>query len=61
LVSNTTLAAEAHLAEGQLLLEEQTLNIEISLIYPVVTRRVPVSERDGMNLLQVQTRITNSA
>jgi hypothetical protein len=29
----TTLAAEAHLAEGQFLLEEQTLNIEKSLIY----------------------------
>jgi hypothetical protein len=29
----TTLAAEAHLAEGQFLLQEQTLNIEKSLIY----------------------------
>jgi hypothetical protein len=28
----TTLAAEAHLAEGQFLLEEQTMNIEKSLI-----------------------------
>jgi hypothetical protein len=29
----TTLAADAHLAEGQFLLEEQTLNNEKSLIY----------------------------
>jgi hypothetical protein len=31
--SQTTLTAEAHLAERQLLLEEQTLNIEKSLMY----------------------------
>jgi hypothetical protein len=29
----TTFAADAHLAEGQFLLEEQTLNIAKSLIY----------------------------
>jgi hypothetical protein len=45
----TTLAAEAHLAEGQFLLE-QTLNIEKPLIYQRGTRRQTVSETDGENL-----------
>jgi predicted N-acetyltransferase YhbS len=36
----TTLAAEAHVAEGQFLLEEQTLNTEKSLIYRTGTRRI---------------------
>jgi hypothetical protein len=35
----TTLAADAHLAEGQFLLEEQTLNNTISMIYRAGTRR----------------------
>jgi hypothetical protein len=34
----TTLAIEAHPAEGQFLHEEQTLNIENSLIYRAGTR-----------------------
>jgi hypothetical protein len=46
----TTLAAEAHLAEGQFLLEEQTLNIEKSLIYRRGTRRPAVSKTEGQNL-----------
>jgi hypothetical protein len=48
----TTLAAEAHLAEGQFLLEEQTLNIEKSLIrvYRTGTRRPTVSKTEGQNL-----------
>jgi hypothetical protein len=46
----TTLAAEAHLAEGQFLLEEQTLNIEKSLIYRTGTRKPTVSKTDGQNL-----------
>jgi hypothetical protein len=45
-----TLAAEAHLAEGQFLLEEQTLNIEKSLIYRTGTRRPTVSKTEGQNL-----------
>jgi hypothetical protein len=45
----TTLAAEAHLA-GQFLLEEQTLNIEKSLIYRTGTRRPTVSKTEGQNL-----------
>jgi hypothetical protein len=39
----TTLAAEEHLAEGQFILEEQTLSIEKSLIYRRGTRRPTVS------------------
>jgi hypothetical protein len=46
----TTLAAEAHLAEGQFLLEEQTLNTEKSLIYRTGTRRPTVSKTEGKNL-----------
>jgi hypothetical protein len=45
----TTLAAEAHLAEGQFLLE-QTLNIEKSLMYRTGTRRPTVSKTEGQNL-----------
>jgi hypothetical protein len=45
----TTLAAEAHLAEGQFLLEEQTLNKEKSLMYREETRRPAISKR-GPNL-----------
>jgi hypothetical protein len=46
----TTLAAEAHLAEGQFLLEEQTLNIEKPLIYRTGTRRPTVSKTEGQHL-----------
>jgi hypothetical protein len=45
----TTLAADAHLVEGQFLLEKQTLNIEMSLIYRKGTRR-PTSKTEGQNL-----------
>jgi hypothetical protein len=41
----TTLAAEAHLAEGQFLLEEETLNIENSLIHESRNQRPLVSKR----------------
>jgi hypothetical protein len=46
----TTLAAEAHLAEGQFLLKEQTLNKEKSLIYRTGIRRPTVSKTEGQNL-----------
>jgi hypothetical protein len=46
----TTLAAEAHLAEGQYLLEEQTLNKVKSLIYRAGTRRPTISKTEGQNL-----------
>jgi hypothetical protein len=45
----TTLADEAYLTEGKLLLEEQSLNLEHSLIYGGGTGRA-VSEREGQNL-----------
>jgi hypothetical protein len=40
-----TKAAEAHLTEGQFLLEQQMFNIEYSLICIAGTRRPTVSER----------------
>jgi hypothetical protein len=46
----TTLAAEAHLAEGQYLLEEQTLNKVKSLMYRAGTRRPTISKTEGQNL-----------
>jgi hypothetical protein len=46
----TTLAAEAHLAERQFLLDEQTLNREKSLIYRTGTRRPTVPKTEGQNL-----------
>jgi hypothetical protein len=46
----TTLAADAHLAEGQFLLEEQTLNKAKSLIYRTGTRRPTISKTEGQNL-----------
>jgi hypothetical protein len=46
----TTPAAEAHLRGQQILLEEQTLDIEKSLIYRVGTRRPTVSKIEGQNL-----------
>jgi hypothetical protein len=46
----TTLAADAHLAEGQFLLEEQTLNNAKSLIYRAGNRRPAISKTAGQNL-----------
>jgi hypothetical protein len=46
----TTLTADAHLAEGQFLHEEQTLNYAKSLIYRAVTRRPTISKIEGQNL-----------
>jgi hypothetical protein len=43
------LAVEAHLAEGQFLLEEHTLNIEISLISRVGTRSAVSKREDRHN------------
>jgi hypothetical protein len=45
----TTLATETHLAEGQFLLEERTLNIENYRIYRAGTQRPTVSKR-GQNI-----------
>jgi hypothetical protein len=49
-VSSTTLAADAHLAEGQFLHEEQTLNNARSLIYQAGTRRLTISKTEGQIL-----------
>jgi hypothetical protein len=46
----TTLAADTDLAEGQFLLEEQTLNNAKSLIYRAGTRRPTISKTEGQNL-----------
>jgi hypothetical protein len=46
----TTLAADAHLTEGQFLLEEQTLNNAKSVIYRAGTRRPTISKTEGQNL-----------
>jgi hypothetical protein len=43
----TTLAADAHLAEGQFLQEEQTLNNAKSLIYRAGTRRPTIFKTEG--------------
>jgi hypothetical protein len=45
-----TLAADAHLAERQGLLEEQTLNNAKSLIYRAGTRRPTISKTEEQNL-----------
>jgi hypothetical protein len=42
----TTLAADAHLAEGQYLLEQQTLNNAKSLIYQAATQRPTISKTE---------------
>jgi hypothetical protein len=42
-----TLAADAHLAEGQFLHEEQTFNNAKSLIYRAGTRRPTISKTEG--------------
>jgi hypothetical protein len=46
----TTLAADAHLAERQFLDEEQILNNAKSLIYRAGTRRPTISKTEGQNL-----------
>jgi hypothetical protein len=46
----TTSAAEAHLAEEEFVLEEQTLNKKNSLIDRAGTRRPTVSKIEGQNL-----------
>jgi hypothetical protein len=46
-VLQTTLAADAHLAEGKFLSEGMKLNIEKSLRYQVWTRRPTASKREG--------------
>jgi hypothetical protein len=51
----TTLAAKAHLAGGQLLLEVDRLNIENSLIYRAGTQRPTISKTEGQNLEPQQT------
>jgi hypothetical protein len=43
----TTLAADAHLAEGQFLFRGLKLNIEKSLKYRVGTRKPTTSKRQG--------------
>jgi hypothetical protein len=48
----TTLAADAQLAEGQFLHEEQTLNKAMSVIHRPGTRRPAISETEGQNLEQ---------
>jgi hypothetical protein len=46
----TTLAADSHLAEGQFLLEKQTLNNAKSLIYQAGTQRPTIPRTEGQNL-----------
>jgi hypothetical protein len=46
----TTLAADAHLVEGQFLLEKQTLNNARCLVYRAGTRRPTISKTEGQNL-----------
>jgi hypothetical protein len=46
----TILAADAHLAEGQFLHEEQTLNKAKSLMYRGGTRTPTTSKTEGQNL-----------
>jgi hypothetical protein len=55
------LTPETHQADEQFLLEEQLLNIEMSVIYQVETRRPTISNREGQNLEPRQTRMGNSA
>jgi hypothetical protein len=51
----TTLAADAHLAEGQVLLEEQTLNNAKSLMYRAGIRRPTTSKTEGQDLKPKKT------
>jgi hypothetical protein len=45
----TTLAADAHLAEGQFLHNEQKLNNAKSLLYRAGTRRPTISKAEEQN------------
>jgi hypothetical protein len=51
----TVLAAEAQPAEGQFLLDEQTLNKAKYLMYQARTPRQTVSKTKGQNLVPRQT------
>jgi hypothetical protein len=51
-----TLVADAHLAEGQFLLGEQTLNNAKSLIYRAGTRRPTISKAEGHNATNLNSR-----
>jgi hypothetical protein len=53
----TTLSAEAHLAEGQFLLEKQTLNKAKSLMYRAGTRRPAISKTEGQILSTISVLI----
>jgi hypothetical protein len=46
----TTLAADAHLADGQFLLTEQTLNIGKCRIYRTGTRRPTISKAEVQSI-----------
>jgi hypothetical protein len=46
----TTLATDAHLTQGQVSLEEQTLNNAKALIYRAGTRRPTNSKTEGQDL-----------
>jgi hypothetical protein len=48
--TKATLAADAHVAQGQCLHEGQTLNKAKSLIYRAGTGRPTVSKTEGQNL-----------
>jgi hypothetical protein len=56
----TTLAADAYLAEGQILLQEQTLNNAKSLIYRAGSRRQTISKTEGQNLKPITIIITGT-
>jgi hypothetical protein len=55
------LSVEAHLILEQFLSEEQTINIDSSLIYRSGARRPPVSKRERQNLEPRQTLIRHNA
>jgi hypothetical protein len=54
-ILQTTLATEAHLAEGQILLTEQTLNIGKSRIYRTGTQRTTISKAEEQSIEPRQT------
>jgi hypothetical protein len=56
----TTLAADAHLAEGQFLHEEQTLNKAKSLMYRAGTRSPTISKTERQNLAKAITAMTTT-
>jgi hypothetical protein len=49
-IVHSILAGDVHLREGQLLLQEKTLNTEKSLIYQERTERRKVSRTQGQNV-----------